>query len=111
MSDEYEPMKELPKTFPELPYNTQIPPAGGFGGTPNNKNGGKPVGTQNVPLNKRNTGVRPAGQTPVSRTSPTGKPAQTKAAEIDIMSDEEVINLIDKIAQERGLNITIDDLN
>jgi hypothetical protein len=108
MSDEYEPMKELPKTFPELPYNTQLPIAGG---APNNPSGGRKPGTQNVPLNKRNTGVRPPGQTPVSRTSPTGKPSQTKAAEIDIMSDEEVINLIDKIAQERGLNITIDDLN
>lgn len=110
MTDEYDPMKELPKNFPEMPYNTQIPPAGGFGGAPNRPNGGKPVGTQNVPLNKRNTGVRPSGQTPVSRTSPTGRPAQTKAAEIEMMSDDEVINLIDKIAKDRGLAITTEDL-
>jgi len=110
MTDEFVPMKELPKSFPELPYNTQIPPAGGFGGAPNRPNGGKPVGTQNVPVNKRNTGVRPTGQTPVSRTSPTGKPSQTKAEELEYLSDDEVINLIDKIAKDRGLMITTADL-
>lgn len=106
MTDEYEPMKDIPKDFPELPYNTQIPPAGGFGGAPNNPRGGRKPGTQNVPVNKRNTGVRPPGQTPLSRTSPTGKPAQTKkAAEL---SDEEIINLIHRVAEERGLVIDLE---
>jgi hypothetical protein len=39
-------------------------------------------------------------------TSPTSK---TKASE-EMLSDEEVINLIDRIAMERGLNISMEDL-
>ena len=109
MEDEYDPMKELPKDFPELPYNTQIPPAGGFGGAPNNPKGGKPIGTQNVPINKRNTGVRPKGQTPVSRTAPTGKPSQSKAEE-QYLSDEEVLNLMNRVMEERGIVIDLERL-
>ena len=68
------------------------------------------MGTQNVPLNKRNTGVRPPGQTPLSRTSPTGKPSQTRSAAEEYISDEELIELLDKVAEERGVIVDFERL-
>lgn len=94
MKDELEVMKGMP-AFPPMPYSP-LPPGMGPDGKSIN---GRPQGTQNVPVNNRNTGVKPSGQTPTSRL----------AAE-EIMDDEEVIHLIDKIAESRGVNVTAEML-
>lgn len=95
--------------FPILPYDVITPPppdltgtvGGGSGRPPSSlKKGGRPTGSQNVPINKRNRGVKPAGQSPVSRV----------AAEIEPMEPEEVLELINTVAESRGLNIGIEDL-
>lgn len=91
MNDEQEIAKGLP-AFAPTPYSPPPPLMGGTGA-------GRPVGSQNVPANKRNTGVKPRGQKPTSKV---------KAEEI--ISDEEVINLIDRLARERGIYITMDDI-
>jgi hypothetical protein len=110
ISDEIGIMKEVPKDVPRMPYDTQMPLPGGLGGTPNNLKGGRPVGTKNVPINKRNTGVRPAGQTPTARTEPKNTPSKAKSDIEGYMSDEEVINLIDRIAQDTGIVIDLESI-
>lgn len=121
MIDEAELMKELPKDFPQMPYNTQLPPnnAVGIGGNNQvNKTGGKKVGTTNTAVNPKNSGVRIQG-TPLARTQPnsrdsapvTKKTAAENIENVELMSDEEVVNLIDKIARERGILVTIDTLS
>lgn len=111
MMDEHELMDDLPKSFPEMPYNTQVVPgAGGIGGAPTQRNGGRPVGTQNTPLNKRNTGVKPKNQMPTSKNKQTSNPTSKAASADEILSDEEVINLMDRIASERGIEINLESL-
>lgn len=116
MMDELDVMKELPKSFPEMPYNTQLPPnnATGIGGNlQRTKTGGKKPGTSNTAVNKKNSGVSIPGQKPVSRTSPSDKPAQSKAEleEIELWSDEEVIEALNAEAERRGLSISLEDLS
>ena len=108
MKDERDYMEELTKEgeFPEMPYNVMAPAgAGGIGGgngrpagSPNK--GGRPLGSQNPAVNKRNRGIKPPGQDPVSRV----------AAEIEPMEPEEVMELIDRIALARNISISMDDL-
>lgn len=89
MKDEKDLMKGL-DAFPAMPYSPPPPTIGGA-----TKPGGRPTGSKNVAINKRNTGVKPKGQKPVARV-----------AKAELMEDEEVIALIDKIALERGIIIT-----
>jgi hypothetical protein len=95
MRDEQPLLKNLP-AFPPMPYSP-LPPGMVPGGD------GRPIGSQNVPVNNRNEGVKPRGQQPTSRL-------KSAAEEAEILSDEEVINLIDKIARDRGLQVTVDSL-
>ena len=89
-------------SFPEMPYNIQLPQGGGGIGrppaTPNK--GGRPLGSQNPPINNRNRGVKPPGQDPVSRV----------AAEISPMSDLDFFDLADKLMSESGIVLTKDNL-
>jgi hypothetical protein len=96
MKDELDEMEGLPP-FPPMPYSAP-PPGSLFGGggapqaQPKSING-RPVGTQNPPLGKRTTG-----------TPPSGAPTSKLAAEL--MDDEAVLNLINKIAESRGIVVT-----
>lgn len=116
MMDEYELMKELPNNgeFPKMPYNTQLPPnnAMGIGGNlQRNKTGGRAPGTTNTAVNPKNSKVSIPNQQPITRTKPSGSPAgKNRAAEIELLSDEEFLNLLDKVARERGIFITPEDL-
>lgn len=106
MKDEKELMEELPETFPEMPYNVMAPPGfGGIGGgngrpasSPNT--GGRPKGSQNPAINKRNRGIKPPGQAPVSRV----------AAEIDLLNDDDLVELMNTVMAERGITISAQDL-
>lgn len=71
--------------FPAMPYSPPPPTVGG-----------RPPGSSNVPINNRNTGIKPSGQKPVSR--------------IKVSSDEEVIDLINKIALAVGAEIDIETI-
>jgi hypothetical protein len=109
MKDEKELMDELDKTYPDMPYDIVALQAkgklggisGGTGrpaGSPNK--GGRPTGTQNKPVNKRNRGVSPKGE-------PTSKLAEVDIeSEIELLPDDELIDLINKVAEERGLYLT-----
>jgi hypothetical protein len=112
MVDELDAIKEIPKNYPEMPYNTQVVP--GLGGAPTQRNGGRPIGTQDTPTTPRQTGVNNTKEMPVSRlkqtTSPTTKTKSPAVSSENLLSDEEVINLIDRIAQERGLVIDLSDI-
>ncbi len=106
MKDERERMDELENVekWPEMPYNIQVIPGagslgGGLGRPPGAPKGGRPTGSQNVPVNNRNRGVKPAGQSPTSRV----------AAE-RIMDDEQFIEMIDQYAQATGKTVTIEDI-
>lgn len=93
MKDEQEIAKGLP-AFAPTPYSPPPPLIGG--GT-----AGRPVGSQSKPVTKKNSGVSPRGQKPVSKVK----------AEINSeMTDQELIEAIDRIARERGIIITVDDL-
>lgn len=118
MLDEYELMKELPKDFSEMPYNIQLPPNNAIGTGGNlqrTKTGGKKVGTTNSPVTKKNSGVRLTGQQPQTRTSPSGKPAQAPKRsradldEIELWTDEEVIEALDQEALRRGLQVELEE--
>jgi len=110
MIDEHDVMEEIPDKFHDMPYNTQVVPgAGGMGGAPNVRNGGRPVGTQNTPVNKRNNGVSMPKQMPTSKNTQTKSPTAKTAAE-EYMSDGEVINLMDRIAQERGIIVDLESI-
>lgn len=93
MRDEKELMDGL-DAFPAMPYSPPPPMVGGA-----TKPKGRPTGSSNVPVNKRNSGVKPKGQKPTSRV-----------AKAELMDDEELIELIDKIARDTGKKITIEDL-
>ena len=98
MKDELEIMKGMPP-FPPMPYSPLPPGMGQPGMNPGGKSiYGRPQGTQNVPINNRNTGVKPGGQQPVSRLA------------AELMEDEEVLNLMTKIAESTGIEITEDKL-
>jgi hypothetical protein len=92
--------------FPEMPYNVQVVPGAGMQGNglgrpPGAKNtGGRPRGSQNVPVNNRNRGVKPPGQSPTSRV----------AAEIAPMTDEDFFETMNQVALDRGLRITMADV-
>lgn len=109
MLKEKELIDELNKGTPfgAMPYNVQMPTGGGafgvLGGRPAGANkGGRPQGSQNVPVNKRNAGVKIPGQKPTS---------QVAAELIPLMADEDVITLLSKVAEERGIYITPEMLN
>lgn len=106
MQDEYKLMDALPDTFPEMPYNVMVAPGGamtGLTGRPDGSpnKGGRPKGTQNPPLNRRKTG-----------TPPSGRPVSKLAAEeeITLLGDEELINLFNTVAEERGIVIRMEDI-
>lgn len=88
MKDELVVMKGMP-AFPPMPYSP-LPPGMG--------DNGRPQGSQNVPVNNRNTGVKPTGQQPLSRVK------------AELMEDEEVLNLINRIAESTGIEITEEKL-
>jgi hypothetical protein len=106
MRDEYEEMKELEKDFPMMPYDITNPdrgmsPIGGGPGKPAGApKGGRPLGSQNPAVNKRNRGVKPPGQSPVSRV----------AAEVEVLGDEEFLQLVNTVMTERGIVLTPEDL-
>lgn len=112
ISDEAEYIKAVPKDIQELPYTTQVVPgAGGIGGAPNQRTGGRPLGTQNTPINKRNTGVRPSGQIPLSRGKQVKSPTAKSKAEVEgYMSDEDIIDLINRIAEDTGIVVGLEDI-
>jgi len=97
MRDEAVLMKGLPAYQP-TPYSPP-PPIMGEGGGP-----GRPLGSSNVPINNRNSGVKPPGQKPLSKIK------ASVADQIELMPDEDVIALIDKIALDRGITITPNDV-
>lgn len=120
MKDEYDGMKELPKDFPEMPYNIQVVPQNklnnptGIGATvQKTKVGGRSPGTQDSPVTKKNSGVRIADH-PVSRITLKDEPARKpkSAAEtfgaLELWSDEEVIEALNQEALRRGLEVTLD---
>jgi len=86
--------------FPEMPYNVTVVP--GVGGRPDGaaNKGGRPLATQNPPINKRNRGIKPSGQEPVSRLK----------AETAPMSDEEFVEAVTELMSEQSRIITIDDI-
>lgn len=96
MKDEQVIAKGLP-AFTPTPYSPPPPTIGGPAGKP-----GRPTGSQNVPVNKRNSGVKPKGQKPTSRVK--------AEAAIEEVSDEELIEMINEYAEKRNLHLTIDDL-
>lgn len=111
MIDEFDGIKELPKNYPDMPYNTQVAPGiGGSGGAPNRRTGGRPLGTQDTPTTPRKVGVTTTKEMPMSRLKQTTSPTTKTKASDEMLSDEEVINLIDRIAEERGLSISLEDL-
>lgn len=114
MKDERNLMNELTggkpdsKIFPQMPYNVLAPPGfGGIGGgigrpaaAPNK--GGRPIGTQNVPVNNRNRGVKPPGQTPTSKVS------ASVVSEIELLDDEEFLELVNSVMEERGIYLDVE---
>lgn len=116
MADEYDLIKSLPNggEFPEMPYNIQVVPqnAGGVGGMirPAIKGGRKP-GTTNVPVTKKNSGVKIPNQHPVTRTSPTSKPAKSELDDLELWSDERLLEELNNEAERRGITITLEDLS
>lgn len=90
MRDEAEFSKDLP-AFPPTPYSP-LPPDVGQPGQP-----GRPLGSQNVPVNNRNSGVKPSGQKPLSRI---------KAEMNELWPDELVVEKLIALAEERGIIIT-----
>jgi hypothetical protein len=103
MKDEEEIAAGLPAYTP-TPYSPPPPMIGQ--GKP-----GRPQGSQNVPVNNRNSGVKPKGQKPLSSVKASTFPRQAdRFKAIELMEDEELIGLINRIAEDRGLIITPDDV-
>lgn len=121
MIDELSLIEDIPKDYPEMPYNIQVVPANlnnpaGTGGTQQrNKVGGKKLGTTNSPVTEKNSGVRIDGQQPTTRTNPNDSPARSPkgSAEslnaIELWSDEEVIEALNAEAQRRGIQVLLGD--
>lgn len=93
MRDEQQFAEGLPAYVP-TPYSPP-PPMIGQNGKP-----GRPIGSQNVPINNRNSGVKPKGQKPLSKVK----------ASFELLPDEEVIELINTEAKRRGIKLTPDDI-
>lgn len=113
MKDEKQYLDEIEALgdYPILPYDVQTPPpvdltgtvGGGTGRPPGAKNkGGRPLGTQNPAVNKRNRGIKPSGQAPVSRL-------KTKA-ETEVLDPEELIEFASEVMASLGKTITVEDL-
>jgi len=94
MRDEAVLMKGLPAYQP-TPYSPPPPIMGQ--GSP-----GRPVGSSNVPINNRNSGVKPPNQEPLSKLS--------ASVDTELWEDERVIELINTIALERGIVISPEEL-
>lgn len=111
MQDEKDMMDKLPKKFPDMPYNTQVVPGvgalgNGLGRPPNAASkGGRPTGSTNVPVNNRRSGVKPSGQSPTSRVK-----VSEALAENELMDDEDLMDLFNKVADEYNIQISIDDI-
>lgn len=103
MKDEQPMLKGLP-AFTPTPYSP-LPPVVGGGG-------GRPIGSQNVPVNNRNSGVKPPGQKPLSKVKASQTSAQVDwmARTVDLMDDEDVVELINIVATERGIKVTPEDI-
>jgi len=93
MKDEQAIAKGLP-SFTPTPYSPPPPMIGGGFGA------GRPVGSQNKPINQRNSGVSPSKQKPTSKVRAT-------AEEVD---DDTLIGWIDEYAKRTGIRITMEDL-
>lgn len=91
--------------FKDMPYNVQVVPGAGKLGTGIGRpagslnKGGRPQGSTNVPVNNRNRGVKPSGQQPTSRV-------KTAAENVELLDDEEVIELMNVVAEQRGIYVT-----
>jgi hypothetical protein len=96
MKDEQALLKGLPAFVP-TPYSPAPPIMGQGGGA----GPGRPIGSQNVPVNNRNSGVKPSGQKPLSKV---------KASDVELMSDEDLLALMTRVAEERGIVLTPDDV-
>jgi len=105
MKDEQGLLKGLP-AFTPTPYSP-LPPMVGGGAGP-----GRPLGSQNVPVNNRNSGVKPPGQKPLSKIKASEDSAHVDwmNRSIQLMDDEEVIELINVVAAERGLKVSPEDI-
>lgn len=103
MRDEAELMDGLPAYQP-TPYSPP-PPIMGESGKP-----GRPLGSSNVPINNRNSGVKPPGQKPTSRIKAKAARETVDMSQIDIWEDERVIELMTTIAIENGLIIGAEDI-
>lgn len=118
MKDEFKDMQDMPKNFPEMPYNIEIPPnnAAGIGGTlQKKKTGGKAPGTTNRPVTKKNSGVSIPGR-PETRTKPSNRPAaknksSSELDDVELWSDEEVIEALNQEALRRGITAELEDDN
>lgn len=97
MNDEKELMQGL-DAFPAMPYSPPPPTVGGP--KPASKSAGRPKGSSNSAVNKRNTGVKPSGQKPVSRVS-----------KAELWDDQRILDTIDEIMVATGKRITIEDLD
>ena len=110
MKDERKLMVDLDtEAFPAMPYNVLAPPGGGgigggMGRPPGAPNdGGRPLGTQNPPITVKNRGVNIPGQEPTSKLSSAGI-----NEEIEFLSDDDFIDLVNRVAEERGLYLSAD---
>jgi len=103
MKDEQALLKGLP-AFTPTPYSP-LPPVVGQGP-------GRPLGSQNVPVNNRNSGVKPPGQKPLSKIKASEISAQVDWMNrtIQLMDDEDVLDLIDTVAKERGIKVSPEDI-
>lgn len=98
MKDEKELLKGLPE-FQATPYSPPPPTIGQPAGNQvTGKMGGRPIGRENPPINMRNEGVKPKNQPKIG----------TVKSEIDLLPDEEVLDLLDQVAKERGIYVTAD---
>lgn len=98
MKDEAVIAKGLP-AFTPTPYSPP-PPAIGGGTT-----GGRPIGSQNRPVNKRNSGVKLKGK-PTSKVK-----ASTDLEDVVLLEDEPLIELMNAVAEEYGLVVTAADIS
>jgi hypothetical protein len=108
MKDEQELMKGLPN-FPAMPYGAQpqMNTPQGHTGTPGiqGPDNGRPIGSQDSPVVPRSSGVR-LGNT----VQPTSRVKTVAELGGEALSDGEVINLMDKIAKDRGFVIDLETI-
>lgn len=105
MKDESDLINGIPNIKP-MPYDITDPangigPAGGGPGRPvGAPKGGRPIGSQNVPVNNRNRGVKPKGQSPTSKVA---------AEKIELLNDEEFIALANLVMGERNIILDVNE--